>query len=253
MSTPHSKKRVAGTFWDIPTGFIYTGILLACLLLIPPALILRARAMPSDKPRIHLIQNMDNQPKYMAQHESLLFNDGRAMRPRVPGTVAQGDMVGDTHFSLGLVDGAFATSFPSQVDLNDALLDRGRDRFNIYCLPCHGVTGEGNGRIHKRAMVLLNNGTNGTIWVQPRNLHQADMQDLPRAASSTPSVMDSKIWPATPRRSHQPIAGRSRRGSTLCKWGETHLQMLYPDPTRSRFEHEISTEVGRDDAGTFSG
>ena len=179
MSTPHSRKRVAGTFWDIPTGFIYTGILLACLLLIPPALILRARAMPSDKPRIHLIQNMDNQPKYMAQHESLLFNDGRAMRPRVPGTVAQGDMVGDTHFSLGLVDGAYATSFPSQVDLNDALLDRGRDRFNIYCLPCHGVTGEGNGRIHKRAMVLLNNGTNGTIWVQPRNLHQADMQDLP--------------------------------------------------------------------------
>ena len=179
MSTPHSRKRVAGTFWDIPTGFIYTGILLACLLLIPPALILRARAMPTDKPRIHLIQNMDNQPKYMAQHESLLFNDGRAMRPRVPGTVAQGDMVGDTHFSLGLVDGAYATSFPSQVDLNDALLDRGRDRFNIYCLPCHGVTGEGNGRIHNRAMVLLNNGTNGTIWVQPRNLHQADMQDLP--------------------------------------------------------------------------
>jgi mono/diheme cytochrome c family protein len=179
MSTPHSRKRVAGTFWDIPTGFIYVGILLACLLLIPPALILRARAMPTDKPRIHLIQNMDNQPKYMAQHESLLFNDGRAMRPRVPGTVAQGDMVGDTHFSLGLVDGAYATSFPSQVDLNDALLDRGRDRFNIYCLPCHGVTGEGNGRIHNRAMVLLNNGTNGTIWVQPRNLHQADMQDLP--------------------------------------------------------------------------
>ena len=179
MSTPHSRKRVVGTFWDIPTGFIYTGILLACLLLIPPALILRARAMPTDKPRIHLIQNMDNQPKYMAQHESLLFNDGRAMRPRVPGTVAQGDMVGDTHFSLGLVDGTFATSFPSQVDLNDALLDRGRDRFNIYCLPCHGVTGEGNGRIHNRAMVLLNNGTNGTIWVQPRNLHQADMQDLP--------------------------------------------------------------------------
>jgi mono/diheme cytochrome c family protein len=179
MSTPHSRKRVAGTFWNIPTGFIYTGILLACLLLIPPALILRARAMPTDKPRIHLIQNMDNQPKYMAQHESLLFNDGRAMRPRVPGTVAQGDMVGDTHFSLGLVDGAYATSFPSQVDLNDALLDRGRDRFNIYCLPCHGVTGEGNGRIHNRAMVLLNNGTNGTIWVQPRNLHQADMQDLP--------------------------------------------------------------------------
>jgi mono/diheme cytochrome c family protein len=122
---------------------------------------------------------MDNQPKYLAQHQSLLFNDGRAMRPRVPGTVAQGDMVGDTHFSLGLVDAAYVSTFPPQVEFNDALLDRGQARFNIYCLPCHGVTGAGDGIVNRRAMVLLNNGTNGTMWVQPRNLHQADMQDLP--------------------------------------------------------------------------
>ncbi len=177
MSNHDSGKKVSGTLWEVPRGFIYAGALLGCLLLVPPVLILKARAMPSDKPRIHIIQNMDNQPKFLPQHQSLLFKDGRAMRPRVPGTVAQGEMIDDTHFWLGLVDGAFATTFPSQVTVDDALLDRGRERYDIYCLPCHGVTGDGNGRIHQRAMVLLNNGTNGTVWVQPRNLHQPDMQE----------------------------------------------------------------------------
>ncbi|MDP7070665.1 MAG: cytochrome c [Phycisphaerales bacterium] len=177
MSTSRNDKGVAGTFWELPRGFIYSGILLLCLLLVPPVLILRARAMPSDKPRIHIIQNMDNQPKYLAQHGSLLFNDGRAMRPRVPGTVAQGDMIDDTHFWLGLIDGAYATTFPHQITVDDALLDRGRERYDIFCLPCHGVTGMGDGPVHERAMVLLNNGTNGTVWVQPRNLHQPDLQE----------------------------------------------------------------------------
>ena len=179
MSSQHSDKRVTDTLWEIPRGFIYAGVLLACLLLVPPVLILRARAMPSDQPRIHIIQNMDNQPKYLAQHESLLFKDGRAMRPRVPGVVARGQMIDDTHFWLGLIDGSYATTFPKQVNVDDALLDRGRERYDIYCLPCHGVTGAGDGKVHERAMILLNNGTNGTVWVQPRNLHQPDMQDLP--------------------------------------------------------------------------
>ncbi|MBP26808.1 MAG: quinol:cytochrome C oxidoreductase [Planctomycetaceae bacterium] len=179
MSTPKSDKHVKGMFWDLPRGFIYSGILLLCLLLVPPVLILRARLVPSDKPRIHIIQNMDNQPKFLAQHQSLMFEDGRAMRPRVAGTVAQGEMVSDTHYWLGLVDGAYATAFPNQVAVDDALLDRGRERYDIYCLPCHGVTGAGDGRVHTRAMVLLNSGVNGTVWVQPRNLHQPDMQNQP--------------------------------------------------------------------------
>ena len=179
MSLPSSDKRVTGALWEVPRGFIYAASLIGCLLLIPPVVILKARTMPTEKPRIHIIQNMDNQPKFLSQHQNLLFKDGRAMRPRVPGTVAQGEMIGDTHFWLGLVDDQYATSFPTQVSVDDALLDRGRERYDIYCLPCHGVTGDGNGRVHQRAMVLLNTGTNGTIWVQPRNLHQADMQDLP--------------------------------------------------------------------------
>ena len=178
MSMNRPPKMASGTLWEIPRGFIYAAVLLLSLLLVPPVLILKARTMPSDKPRIHIIQNMDNQPLYKAQHSSLMFRDGRAMRPRVPGTVAQGEMIGDTHFWLGLVDDQYATDFPPRITVNDALLDRGRERYDIYCLPCHGVTGDGNGRIHERAMVLLNNGTNGTVWVQPRNLHQADMQNM---------------------------------------------------------------------------
>jgi mono/diheme cytochrome c family protein len=174
-----SGKTVKGMFWDLPRGFIYGGILLTSVALIPPVVILRARLVPSDKPRIHIIQNMDNQPKYRAQHQNLMFNDGRAMRPRVAGTISQAGFTSDTHYALGLMDGAYATAFPSQVSVDDALLDRGRARFDIYCLPCHGAAGDGDGMVNKRAMVLLNNGVNGTIWVQPRNLHQPDMQDLP--------------------------------------------------------------------------
>jgi len=174
-----SGKKVKGMFWDLPRGFVYGGILLTCVAMIPPVVILRARLVPSDKPRIHIIQNMDSQPKYRAQQQNLMFNDGRAMRPRVAGTISQAGFTSDTHYALGLMDGAYATTFPSQVSVDDALLDRGRARFDIYCLPCHGVAGDGDGMVNKRAMVLLNNGVNGTIWVQPRNLHQPDMQDLP--------------------------------------------------------------------------
>lgn len=179
MSAHRDNQRLDWAIFDLPRGFIYAGIVVLCLALVPPALILRARAVPTDKPRIHLIQNMDNQPSYRAQQGNIMFKDGRAMRPRVAGTVSRSQMVGDTAFHLGTIDGEYVTTFPEQVNVDDALLVRGRDRYEIFCLPCHGVTGLGNGPVHDRAMMLLNNGTNGTIWVQPRNYHQADMQTLP--------------------------------------------------------------------------
>ena len=104
------------------------------------------------------------------------------MRQPVPGTVARDQMVGDTHFHLGTVDGNYATTFPSQVTIDMDLLERGRERFMIYCLPCHGVTGEGDGPVHQRAMQLLNLSptiNNGTTWVQPKNLHEEAVVDQP--------------------------------------------------------------------------
>jgi len=164
---------------DLPKAFVWVGLLVLSLLLVPPAIILRARSVPSEHRRIHIIQNMDNQPKFVDQQENILFADHRSMRPPVPGTVSRTQMVGDTHLFLGTVDGEFATSFPDHIAIDRQLLDRGQDMFGVYCLPCHGIKGMGDGVVQERAMVLLNTGTNGTTWVQPKNLHEEAISDQP--------------------------------------------------------------------------
>ena len=164
---------------ELPPAFVWIGLLTLSLILVPPAIILRARAVPTESRRIHIIQNMDNQPKYVDQQENILFEDRRSMRPQIPGTISRSQMVSDTHYFLGTVDGEFVADFPEQVHIDEALLKRGRIEFEIYCLPCHGVKGAGDGVIHERAMVLLNAGTNGTTWVQPKNLHEEAITDQP--------------------------------------------------------------------------
>ncbi len=163
----------------MPKGFIYAAIILLCIAMIPPALIAQFRATRSPLPRVHLVQDMDNQPRYEAQHANPLFADGRAMRPPVPGTVARGQLREDDHFERGVVNGAWATTFPQRVPVTMDLLRRGQDRFNIYCRPCHGAAGYGDGMVNKRAMELMNLGTNGTTWVQPKSLHEQQIREQP--------------------------------------------------------------------------
>ncbi|MCH7848286.1 MAG: cytochrome c [Planctomycetes bacterium] len=146
---------------------------------IPFALAAMARAVPSSHTRIHIIQDMDNQPKFRAQHANPLFADGRAMRPVVAGTVAQGQLEADDHYNRGVVDNDWATTFPPQVQVNLDLVYRGQDRFNIYCTPCHGYAGYGDGMINQRAMDLVNLGLNGTTWVQPKNMHEQLIREQP--------------------------------------------------------------------------
>jgi len=183
MSHEHKPKRQSNHLLaKVPRGFYYVAILMTFVALIPPALIIRARSVPRDSRRIHIIQNMDNQPKYKAQQQNILFEDTRAMRQPVPGTVARSQMVGDTHYFLGTVDGEYATTFPSQIDVDIDLLNRGQERYMIYCLPCHGVQGAGDGLVHDRAMLLLNlspSVNNGTTWVQPKNLHEESVGEQP--------------------------------------------------------------------------
>ena len=80
---------------SIPRWLQYLVVVLVVLSWVPLAVILRARYATSPKPRIHIIQDMDNQPKYKAQSRNLLFADRRAMRPPVAGTVARGAALGD--------------------------------------------------------------------------------------------------------------------------------------------------------------
>ncbi len=159
-------------------AIIITTILIA-LGSIPFALAAMARAVPSSHTRIHIIQDMDNQPKFRAQHANPLFADGRAMRPLVAGTVARGQLEADDHYNRGVVDNDWATTFPPQVQVNLDLVYRGQDRFNIYCTPCHGYAGYGDGMINQRAMDLVNLGLNGTTWVQPKNMHEQLIREQP--------------------------------------------------------------------------
>ena len=93
-------------------------------------------------------QDMHNQPKYRALRGTAFFGDGGSARPLVEGTVARGTLHDDEAFFTGKVGNATVKELPFAVD--DAGLDRGQDRFNIYCTPCHDATGSGKGMVVQR-------------------------------------------------------------------------------------------------------
>lgn len=93
-------------------------------------------------------QDMHDQPKYESLEASTFFPDGRASRPIVPGTVARGQLREDTHLYEGKVSGKPAETFPFPIDLKT--LERGQQRYNIYCSPCHDRVGSGNGMVVRR-------------------------------------------------------------------------------------------------------
>ena len=93
-------------------------------------------------------QDMHDAPRYEPLEASTFFTDGKASRPLVTNTVARGQLRQDRHLYEGVVDGRPADTFPMPV--TDQVMARGRDRFNVFCTPCHGGTGEGDGMIVQR-------------------------------------------------------------------------------------------------------
>jgi mono/diheme cytochrome c family protein len=93
-------------------------------------------------------QDMHDQPKFIPLRESTFFGDARSARALVPGTVARGQLHDDALFETGKVANADATVFPFPVDAQ--VLARGRERFDIFCAPCHGRTGIGDGMVVRR-------------------------------------------------------------------------------------------------------
>lgn len=92
--------------------------------------------------------DMHIQPKYLPYAPTTFFADGRSERPQVPGTVARGQLRLDTLLFTGTENDQESNRFPFPIAKAD--LDRGRERFNIYCTPCHDYTGSGNGMIVER-------------------------------------------------------------------------------------------------------
>ncbi len=111
-----------------------------------------ARGCTSSRPPIHLNPSMDDQPKVLPQTASTFFYNGASMREPVPGTVAIGGLREDEPFYTGKgEDGQFVATIP--VTVNDALVERGHQRYTIYCQPCHDARGDGKGILFQRANV----------------------------------------------------------------------------------------------------
>jgi mono/diheme cytochrome c family protein len=155
------------------TAFIVASTAFA---LIPFAIAAKARNSHSSEPHLHIFPDMDFQPKYKSDQPMDEFADGRENRGEIPGTVARGNLQADDTFYHGLEGepGAqkWTTSFPKvypnglPFNVDQALLERGRNRFEIYCTPCHGYDGRGQGMVPERVKAT------GGLW-QARNLVEA--------------------------------------------------------------------------------
>ena len=148
---------------------------------IPLALVYQERQRTSRLPRIHFIHDMDHQPRFGPQTGHPWYVDGRSMRQPIEGTIARGKLEHDQEYLLGYVtqDGTrasapigFAAGLPERLLQDDKLLPRGRERFGIYCAPCHGSQGAGDGRVNQAAVALKEG-----KWVPATNLLTQTIRD----------------------------------------------------------------------------
>lgn len=212
-------------------------MLLAFLLILPPAMIYKARGMTSRSPRLHVVPDMDWQYRYKAQNvgpnfgsekePQYLFQDMRVMRQPIAGTVARGELENDSEFFRGIKQGSavtqsnawvgppsslqdeqnqeeakspadeadadakqdeepttpaapepdWVTEFPELFKIERETMERGRERYNIYCVACHGHAGDGDGLVNKRAMEL--NLAGKATWTQAKAYHDPEVMKQP--------------------------------------------------------------------------
>lgn len=114
------------------------------------------------------VRQMVTQDKARPQRQNNFFADKRAMRPEVEGTVAISAPIENDAFFKGMDGGTFVTALPMKLTFE--LLQRGHERFDIYCSPCHDRTGSGNGIVVQRAA--------GSI-VKPPSYHEDRIRAMP--------------------------------------------------------------------------
>ncbi|HEX9924040.1 MAG TPA: cytochrome c [Anaerolineae bacterium] len=89
--------------------------------------------------------DMRDQARYESFEESTFFEDGQSARLPVEDTVARSQLKTDTHLYTGQLNNDFAPTFPFTITLE--VLERGQEQYNIFCVPCHGLAGDGQGII----------------------------------------------------------------------------------------------------------
>jgi len=149
----------------MPRPILYVLLVVVALSLIPAGLLYKSRHAGKDAPRIQVVYDMDQQVKSRTQSTNPFFADGMAMRHHPAGTVARGRLEdGDAYYrgTTG-VDTVFVEILP--LDVTTVLVRRGRERYAIHCAPCHGLAGDGDGLVHRKAQALAE----GT-WTPPTDL-----------------------------------------------------------------------------------
>lgn len=158
----------------VPPSLVYAVLGVLAVGLVPFGLIAAAREARPAKPQFHIVPNMDFQTYYKPQRKNEFFPDGRSERAPVDGTVAVGDLQEDDHLYRGKSGGAWALTMPKDIAIDEATMARGEERFGIYCAPCHGQDGSGDGMVHRRAFALKE----GT-WVKPSDIADFKVVEQP--------------------------------------------------------------------------
>lgn len=187
------------------------GIIIVLLLagLVPFGLVALSRSQTSSEPPVHPIQDLFKQQKFRPQRANAMFADGRAMRPVLTDVTARNDLEvrneilidgSGAHFMDGrseplklddeltyqrVTEGtephdgkpAYVKQFPIKVTADT--MERGRQRFNIYCAACHGQGGYGDGMVARRAAEIQAANGDAAGWVAPKNYHTDDMRAQP--------------------------------------------------------------------------
>ena len=110
-------------------------------------------------------QDMHNQPKFIPQRGTDFFADGRSARPQVEHTVAREQLRENQYFYTGLADGKEQDALPFPATMQ--VLERGQERFNVYCTPCHSRVGNGDGMIVQRGYKPAGNFHDAKRLAQP--------------------------------------------------------------------------------------
>ena len=111
--------------------------------------VLGKRGQNFKQPPLEIFTDMDRQPKLRPQQPNLTFANGRTSQEAVPGTVSRGEAYENNPVNTGRESGS--TNFVATISatVTQQMVERGQARFNIYCLPCHGPQGDGNGIVKK--------------------------------------------------------------------------------------------------------
>ena len=192
----------------MPRPILYLLLVLVALTLVPMGLVYRTRATRARTgPRIQVVSDMDEQVKYKTQTENPFFADGRpcASSPRAPWPAASCRPT--TPYFRGTADaGHGLRRRPSRSPVTAELVARGRERFDIFCAPCHGLAGDGDGLVHRAGR-----------GPGRGHLDAADRPDQPRRSSSGRSGTSTTRSP-TASGTCRPTGRRSRRRTAGPSW-----------------------------------